>query len=634
MKPKTPDLMTMRKLGFILLAVIIGITAQAKDKTVIRPAFKSMTKDAILPVKVEQTKDATIVHFHLVCAANRNWSMDGAQLRVDGQTFACRQARIITHDGPVVLADEPFEFGKKIERDARKDSVILYFDPLPKDTKTFDYIEGENRNSWQIFGIRLDNKLYPSQLPPYQPREDDGKPLEPIALKYGDATVTITMHGDSIKGFGWFGDVSRDFITNEDKVQTTKTDSTIHFVQPAYSTVRPRFTGAKIEPNAPNGQFPMYLIPGETLTLDIDRTACLAWQYDFAAGKPSGRGYRVGGTVGDLNQVLLEHLDQFFFTLPELPRYDEVQDFPEWREKLWQNLDTLRQGMLLRSDYTRRQKDFFALMTDFTYLRALIEYYDILKWKNRTTTNPDSILAHLKKTYTLVDPHARELQFGRDGRSFYFPLEPEFLPYWEANGLVHSEVYEMTSNFAKAQTLGVEMKNTEVQTDSAIQSVHPYFQPILRAFNDTTRVFAERLQREAKDRIMTAPDVPGDQLLQAIAKQYPGKVVFFDLWATWCGPCKKGIEAMEPLKQQMKDKDVVFVYLTDESSPVGAWNSYVLKIPGLHYRIASLGALPGITGIPQYYLYDRQGQRVWEQTGFDAETLTIIEAEIQKALLH
>lgn len=201
MKPKTPDLMTMRKLVFILLAVIIGITAQAKNKTILRPAFKSMTKDAILPVKVEQTKDATIVHFHLVCAANRNWSMDGAQLRVDGQTFACRQARIITHDGPVVLADEPFEFGKKIERDARKDSVILYFEPLPKDTKTFDYIEGENRNSWQIFGIRLDNKLYPSLLPPYQPREDDGKPLEPIALKYGDATVTITMHGDSIKGF-------------------------------------------------------------------------------------------------------------------------------------------------------------------------------------------------------------------------------------------------------------------------------------------------------------------------------------------------------------------------------------------------------------------------------------------------
>ena len=131
---------------------------------------------------------------------------------------------------------------------------------------------------------------------------------------------------------------------------------------------------------------------------------------------------------------------------------------------------------------------------------------------------------------------------------------------------------------------------------------------------------------------MTAPEVPADQLLQAIAKQYPGKVIFFDLWATWCGPCKKGIEAMEPLKEQMKDKDVVFVYLTDGSSPVGAWKNYVLKIPGRHYRIGSLSELPAITGIPQYYLYDRQGQCVWEQTGFGDETLQVIETEIGKAL--
>lgn len=626
----------MNKQAFItaLLAVVVThltIPAQAKDKTILRPAFKSLITHDLLPVKVELTKKATIVHFYINCAKNRDWSMDGAQLKADGQTFACRQARIITHDGSEVLVDEPLEFGKRIERDARKDSVILCFDPLPKSAKTFDYIESDQGNSWKIFGIRLDNKLYPSQLPPYQPREDDGKPLEPIALKYGDATATITMHGDSIKGFGWFGDVSRDFITNEDKVETTKTDTTLRFVQPAYSTVLPRFTGAKIEPNAPSGQFPMYLIPGETLTLDIDRTAILARQYDFAAGKPSGRGYRVGGTIGDLNQVLLEHLDQYFFTLPAMPRYDEAKDFPEWREKLWQNLDTLRQGVLLRSDYTRRQKDFLVLMTDLTYMRAVLGYYDVLKWRFQLS-NPDSTLAHLTKTYTLVDPHAKDLQFGRDGRSFYFPLEPDLLPYWEANGLDNGEVYEMTRNFAKAQALGKKMKNTEVQTDSAIQSVHPYFQPVLRAFNDSTRVLAERLQRDAKDRIMTAPDVPADQLLQAIAKQYHGKVVFFDLWATWCKPCKKGIEAMEPLKEQMRDKDVVFVYLTDGSSPVGAWNNYVLKIPGQHYRIGALGELPGITGIPQYYLYDRHGQRVWEQTGFDDETLKVIETEIGKAL--
>lgn len=617
-----------------LLAVVVSmmtIPAQAKDTVIERPAFKSISSGAILPVKVERTKKATIVHFRIVSARNRDWSMDGAQLKADGQTFACQQARIITHDGPKVLADEILEFGKLNKRDARKDSVVLYFDPLPKDAKTFDYIEGDNPNSWQIFGIRLDGKLYPELLPPYQPRADDGKPLEPIALKYGDATATITMHGDNIKGFGWFGDVSRDLITDEDKVETTKTDSTLLFVQPAYSTVVPRFIGPKIEPDAISGQFPMYLIPGETVTLDIDRTACTALLNDFAAGKPKGRGYRVGGTVGDLNQVLLENLGQYFLTLPEMPRYDEVKDFPEWREKLWQNLNTLRQDVMKRQDYTRRQKDFFALMTDQTYMRSVVRCSAILKWRYNLT-NPDSTLAHLTKTHTLVDPHAKDLQFGRDGRSFYFPLDTELLPYWEANGLDNGEVYEMTKSFAKAQVLGEKMNNAEVQADSVIQSVHPYFHPVLRAFNDSTRVLAERMQREAKERIKTAPDVPGDQLLQAIAQQYPGKVVFFDLWATWCGPCKKGIEAMEPLKEKMKEKDVVFVYLTDGSSPVSAWNDYVLKIPGQHYRISSLGEIPGITSIPQYYLYDRHAQRVWEQRGFDEPTLKVIVAQIGKAL--
>ena len=619
-----------KKIIITALLALVAMAGQAKDKVIVRPAFKSKITNDLLPVKVELTKKATIVHFHINCAKSRNWSMDGAQLKAEGQMFACRQARIITHDGPQVLADEALEFGKKNERDARKDSVILYFDPLPKGAKTFDYLEGENPNSWQIYGIRLDNKLYPELLT-YQPRKDDGKPLEPIALKYGEAKVAITMHGDSIKGPGWFTDVSRDFITNEYKVETTEGDSTLLFVQPAYSTVIPRFIGVKIDFGAISGQFPMFLIPGETVTLDIDRTACLAWQYDFGAGKPKWRGYRVGGTIGDLNQVLLENLDQYYLMLPEMPRYDEVKDFPEWREKMWQNLDTLRQGVMKRKDYTRRQKDFFTLMTDLTYMRANVRCINALAWRYNLP-NPDSTLAHLKNTHTLVDPHAKDLQFGRDGRSFYFPLNTEILPYLKANGLDKGEVYEMTRDFFRAQTIGEKMNNAEVQPDSVIQSIHPYFQPVLRAFNDSTRVLAERLEREAKDRIMTAPEVPGDQLLQTIANQYSGKVVFFDLWATWCGPCKNGIAAMEPLKEQMKGKDVVFVYLTDESSPVGAWNDYVLKIPGRHYRIGSLGEIPAITSIPQYYLYDRQGQRVWEHKGFDNETLKAIEAEIQNAL--
>ena len=42
--------------------------------------------------------------------------------------------------------------------------------------------------------------------------------------------------------------------------------------------------------------------------------------------------------------------------------------------------------------------------------------------------------------------------------------------------------------------------------------------------------------------------------------------------------------------------------------------------------------IPGLGAIPQYYLYDRQGKRVWETTGFGKETLKEIETEINRVL--
>ncbi|MCR5820456.1 MAG: hypothetical protein K6F94_05885 [Bacteroidaceae bacterium] len=57
-----------------------------------------------------------------------------------------------------------------------------------------------------------------------------------------------------------------------------------------------------------NTQFPLLLIPGETLTLDIDLPAVTARDNKLADGKVTMRDcYRVGGTIGDINQVLLEN---------------------------------------------------------------------------------------------------------------------------------------------------------------------------------------------------------------------------------------------------------------------------------------------------------------------------------------
>ena len=91
---------------------------------------------------------------------------------------------------------------------------------------------------------------------------------------------------------------------------------------------------------------------------------------------------------------------------------------------------------------------------------------------------------------------------------------------------------------------------------------------------------------------------------------------------------------MEPLKEELQGKDVVFIYLTDESSFMNQWTESVIKIPGLHYRIptSKWKEIPIPGGIPQYYLFDRSGRRVWEQTGFSDSVLDDIRQQIDRAL--
>jgi len=109
------------------------------------------------------------------------------------------------------------------------------------------------------------------------------------------------------------------------------------------------------------------------------------------------------------------------------------------------------------------------------------------------------------------------------------------------------------------------------------------------------------------------PKTEADKVFDAIISKYKGKVVFVDFWATWCGPCRSGMKKMKPLKEELKDEDIVFVYITNQSSPETAYNNMIPTIKGEHYRVSQdewnyLKSKFKITGIPHYTLIDKKGK--------------------------
>ena len=73
-------------------------------------------------------------------------------------------------------------------------------------------------------------------------------------------------------------------------------------------------------------------------------------------------------------------------------------------------------------------------------------------------------------------------------------------------------------------------------------------------------------------------DVSNEELFSSIISKYRGKVILVDFWATWCGPCRMANKAMLPLKEELKGKDIVYLYITGETSPLENMGEHDFRI--------------------------------------------------------
>ena len=610
------------------LLAIVAMAGQAKDIIWKNPsAFMGNYNGEFFITQVELKRTETVMH---ITAQYR----PGQWIRFDKHSF------LKTPDGKKYGITSGAKTNEK-ESDLLLDSLFwmpesgmaqlaLHFKPVPLDTKEMDFLESYNDGDFKFWNIcdskTKQNVVIPDDWKNVKYPKDETLPAAKI--NKGIATIKVKMLGFK-KGMelAFFMHNFQPLGSNDrfNKEFRFADDGTVKVEVPLWLT---REVTVGIEGMAYAN---IVIAPGQETNILMKVTSD---PNPFVAFK----GYMAKTNI-DLTNAEIE----FETLMDEDNTYLKVKDCNTSAERLKCLTDIFNQRIeaIKKTKYTTAAKDLLCMEAERQFA----------KWtRNFASTFSQYGLTANGMVYRGNDNYSEDVEKNKNML---------ILPYSEANytwkylnepGSPCSVAFwntELRSYDLKAPEKSV--FNTDVRTIPAILRIikddasddvakemltDEDCRNVVREYLAEQRRIAQQLGSQEHVFYQKYDDVAPENILQTILDRYKGKAVLIDIWATWCGPCRAGHQAMKPLKEELKGKNIQFIYITSPTSPLATWQEMIKDIDGDHFYLTKeqynyiLDKYES-QGIPTYAIYDTKGNQTFKHIGFPGND--VIRDELEAA---
>jgi thiol-disulfide isomerase/thioredoxin len=623
----------------LLLTAVIVSCQQKRPASVEKPVFETWSSDVLEVEKVETSDTATILHLDA-------FFRPGWWIKIAPDSYIKESG---TNNKLMLTKAEGINPGEKHWMpDSGKSSFTLYFPPLDPDVTKIDFIESDCEDCFKIWGISLlseasvetqsmspftEEETMPVPDPAYsdQPAKISGrlsgfnKSMLPYEITFHSADLVASSFNETKLNVNEDGSFSREVPVNTPSI--------------VYSD---RFG-------------PFFLAPGQQTEIYVDLRKKARYESRYRKDKQPGDSiyvYTSGSPVTpaqitEINQINKNLIDQT--SLMEEIAGMSTDAYKEFMIDKWHSA----KQQIEAENLNAAQKKILSGMVQFRFLQYLLFYSNYLK-QAHFTVNDIPFEEWRESDFQIEEPDKDYYSFIQELVTDDLSVDGNFggvvnriytLPvFMEAgnnltgidkavaigNKLEQSlnEKSELVIEAAKAQILYQELQKPDFFTEEEKQELQTLFvndaiSNQLIAENDELKKIIEANKAASGDNfvIHEIPDVAQNKVFDAILAEYKGKSVVVDFWATWCAPCRSAMEQMKPLKEEMKDEGVVFVYLTGETSPNGTWNKMIPEIHGHHYRVSDEQwqywyENLKIEGVPTFMIFNKNGEQTARYTGF------------------